>query len=212
MSWVGAVTAVPVPQGSSSRVLWISRQGWVGFPEVTTSFKSVATLLRSIVTTSETISAEDDRNGRNRTLVDPRAPRFGQTLTAVGLVAGIALGEPLLVVAVTAILVSAVLSGWRVDAYGLAWRYLVVPVVGKPTERESASPHRFAKLLGAGFTAVASAALIAGVGLGSPGLVLAGYGVAALVAGLAGLAAIFDICVGCRMYGQFAVVRRLGWV
>jgi hypothetical protein len=66
--------------------------------------------------------------------------------------------------------------------------------------------------VGEGFTAVASTPLIAGAGLGSPRLVLAGYAVAALVAVLAALAAAFDLCVGCRLYGQFAFARRLGWV
>lgn len=144
--------------------------------------------------------------------VDPRAPRFGQAITTVGLLGGIGLGEPLLVFLVTAILVTAVLSRWQLDVYALAWRGVVVPVVGRPTETESASPHRFAKLLGAGFTTVASLSLIAGVVLGSPGLLLVGYAVAGLVAMLAALAAVFDVCVGCRLYGQYAFVRQLGLV
>jgi hypothetical protein len=144
--------------------------------------------------------------------VDPRAARFGQAITTVGLLAGIGLGEPVLVFLVTAVLTTAVLSRWRVDFYAFVWRNVVVPVVGRPTQTESASPHRFAKLLGAGFTTVASLSLIAGAVFGSTELLVAGYAVAGLVAMLAGLAAVFDVCVGCRLYGQYAFVRRLGLV
>lgn len=88
----------------------------------------------------------------------------------------------------------------------------MVDAVGESAEREAASPHRFATLIGAGCTAVASAARLAGAATGVGALVLAGYVVAALVAVLAGVAAAFDVRVGCRLYAQFAFVRRIGWV
>lgn len=138
-------------------------------------------------------------------LVDPRAPRFGQGLTATGLTLAIGLQAPILVYAVAAVLLAAVVSGWRVDLYGLLWRRALVRVVGRPDEREPAAPHRFAKLLGASFTAVASALLLAGIPL-------AGYAVAGAVALLAGVAAVLDVCVGCRMYRQVGFFRGLGVV
>lgn len=147
-------------------------------------------------------SITDEPNGGS--LVDPRAPRFGQSMTAGLLLAGLAFQVPTAIYAVTAILLAAVVSGWRLDLYGLAWRSLL-PVVGAPDEREPAAPHRFAKLLGAAGTALASALLVVG-------LPAAGYAVAAVVAGAAGLAAATGICLGCRFYRQVGRVRRLGVV
>lgn len=134
--------------------------------------------------------------------VDPRAPRFGQTLTTLGLVAGIALQVPALVYAVAVVLNAAVLSGWRLDLYAFLWKNAMIPVVGPPERKEAASPHRFARLMGAGFTAIASVLLLSG-------FPLAGYAVAGMVAALAGIAAAFDICVGCKMYRQVSFFRRL---
>ena len=125
-------------------------------------------------------------------MVDPRAPRFGQALTATLLLAGILLAEPLLVVGVAVVLVTAVLTGYRVDLWATLWRRGARRVLSRPAEREPAAPHRFAKVLGAGMTGLASVLLLAG-------LPLAGYAVAAVVAALAGLAAVTDVCVGCRM-------------
>lgn len=136
------------------------------------------------------------------TLVDPRAPRFGQTLTASFLLLGIALGEPLLVALVAVSLNTALLSGWRVDLWGVLWKRLALPVVGPPAEREPAAPHRFAKLLGAVGTAAATVLVVAG-------FPIAGYVVAGAVAAAAGLAAVTGICIGCRMYRQVALFRRL---
>lgn len=144
--------------------------------------------------------------------VDPRAPRFGQAITALGLGAGIALQRPALVFAITAILVVSAVSGWRLDPYSLVWRTVAVRVVDDPTERDAAAPHRFAKLLGAAFTTVASVLLVVGALAGVGWLSLAGYAVASLVALLAAVAAVFDVCIGCRMYRQVSFFRRLGWV
>lgn len=137
--------------------------------------------------------------------VDPRAPRFGQALTTLGLAAGIVLQVPALVYAVAVVLVAAVVSGWRLDLYRFLWQNVMLPVVGPPGEKEAASPPRFARLMGAGFTAVASVLLLAG-------FPLLGYAVAGVVAVLAGVAAAFDLCVGCMMYRQVSFFRRLNVV
>lgn len=139
------------------------------------------------------------------TLVDPRAPRFGQSITALGMVAFVATGDPIPLFGVAAILVASVLTRWRLDLYGVVWRRLLIPLVGEPEEREPAAPHRFAKLLGATFTAVASLLWLAD-------LVLPTVAIAAMVGLLAGVAAILDICVGCRMYEQVGFFRDLGVV
>ncbi len=153
--------------------------------------------------TSSTPSA--DRTESATAKVDPRAPRFGQSLTALGLAAGIVFDAPVAIYAVTVVLVAAVASGWRLDLYAVLWRRVAVPVVGTPAEREPAAPHRFARVMGALGTALASTLLLAG-------LPLAGYAIAGAVAALAGLAATTGICLGCRMYRQVSFFRRLGVV
>lgn len=163
----------------------------------------------SRVTSEGTATAE---TGRPADLVDPRAPRFGQGLTTLGLVAGIALQEPSFVYAITAILVVSAVSGWRVDLYSFLWRRALIPVVGRPAEREPAAPHRFAKLMGATFTALASGLLVLGSAAGTGTLATGGYALAAVVAVLAAVAAVLDVCVGCRMYEQVSFFRRIGWV
>jgi hypothetical protein len=157
--------------------------------------------------TATSTDAEASTASTGPALVDPRAPRFGQTLTASLLALAVVLQQPLLVGLVTVVLVVAVATRWRVDVWGLLWRHAASRFVAPPAEREPAAPHRFAKLLGAAFTLVASGLLLLG-GL----VVTAGYGVAALVALLAGVAAALDICVGCRFYRKMGAVRRLGLV
>jgi hypothetical protein len=145
-------------------------------------------------------------------LVDPRAPRFGQLTTMTALLVGIVLQEPVLVLAVAVVLNAALVSGWRLDLYGFLWRRVIIPVVGPPADREPAAPHRFAKLMGATFTGAATVLSVAAAGAGLPVLTLAGYGIAGLVALLAGIAGIGDYCVGCKMYRQVGEFQRLGVV
>lgn len=159
--------------------------------------------------TSGTDPGKDLEGVPNGTRVDPQAPRFGQVITASALVVGIALGEPLFVLAVAVILGTAVLSGWRLDLYATLWRRVMVRIVGPPTEREPAAPHRFAKLLGASFTTIATVLLYAAPVVDVPALSLAGYAVAGLVALLAAVAGIGDYCIGCKMYRQVGFFRRL---
>lgn len=137
----------------------------------------------------------------NGARVDPRAPRFGQAMTASLLGIAVVLGEATLVYLVAGILALAVVSGWHIDLYGLLWRYGIVPVVGRPDSLEAAAPHRFAKLLGAAGTAAASVLLV----VGQP---LVGFAIAGGVTALAALAATTGICLGCRMYRQMSILQR----
>jgi hypothetical protein len=148
------------------------------------------------------------RDGREppaaRATVDPRAPRFGQAITATGLLLGVVLDVPVLVYAVAVVLVIAVATRWQLDLYGRLFKHVVRPTLA-PAEPESAVPHRFAKLIGAVGTTLASLALV----LGHPVL---GYGIGVLVAAAAGLAATTGFCIGCRMYRQVSLFRRLSLV
>lgn len=151
-----------------------------------------------------TESADEGQTIETVAMVDPRAPRFGQTITTIGLVASIGLQRPVLIFAVTAILLTAVVSRWRYDPYGLLWKYFVKPIVTY-RDPEPVAPHRFAKLLGAVGTTLASAFILAGIPL-------VGYVVAGAVALAAGLAAATGICLGCRMYRGVSLFRRLNVV
>lgn len=134
-------------------------------------------------------------------MVDPRAPRFGQAITTAVLALGLVLQVPALVYAIATVLVLSVVSRWRIDLYAVLWRRVVSRLV-EPTTPEPAAPHRFAKLMGATGTAMASVLLLAG-------LPIIGYVVAGLVALAAGLAATTGICLGCRMYRSVSFFRRL---
>lgn len=136
------------------------------------------------------------------TLVDPRVPRFGQSVTTLGLVAGLVLQLPILVYAVAVILLTAVLSRWRFHPYSLVWRNVIARAVDEPAEPEPAAPHRFATLLGGVGTTIASVALLLGFST-------VGYAFAGAVAAAAGLAAVTGYCLGCNMYRSVSLFRRL---
>ncbi len=141
----------------------------------------------------------------DRALVDPRVPRFGQLITATVLLGGVILNVPALIYFVALILGTSVLSRWRVDLYAFLWRHIGVRIVGRTDERESAIPHRFAKLLGAVGTTLASVLLLAGLSLA--GTVIAiGIGLLAALGGLTGY------CLGCKMYRQVSFLHRRGVV
>lgn len=141
--------------------------------------------------------------------VDPRAPRFGQLITVTLLIIGILIQAPSVIAFVAVILGTAVVSNWRIDLNSVLWRRVIVHIVGRTTESEPAAPHRFAKLLGAGFTTMATILLLAGIYTGIATLFLLGYGVAGMVAVLAAVSGIGDYCVGCKLYEQVAFFRRL---
>jgi hypothetical protein len=148
-----------------------------------------------------TVSSSVDTDTSRAALVDPRAPRFGQALTASGLFLGILIDAPILVYLVTAVLLTAVVTRWRYDPYATLWRLMVLPAVSPAEEPEPAAPHRFAKLLGTVGTSLASLLLLAGIPL-------AGYALAGAVAVAAGLAAVTGLCIGCRLYRQVSFFRQ----
>ncbi len=87
----------------------------------------------------------------------------------------------------------------------MLWQRVAIPIVGPPAEREAAAPHRFAKLLGAAGSALATVLLLAG----RP---LVGFAIAAIVGPLAALAATTGFCLGCRMYRQVSFLQSRGVV
>lgn len=142
--------------------------------------------------------------------VDPRAPRFGQAITASVTLAGVILLEPALIYVVTALLVVPVVTRWRIDPYGWLWKRVVRRVLDPPAETESAIPHRFARVIGAIFTTIATALLVLATVGQIPLLAYAGFAVALIVGLLAALGATTGLCLGCRMYRQVSLFRDLG--
>lgn len=146
------------------------------------------------------------------TMMDPRAARFGQTITMAVLLVAIGFQEPLLILAIAVVLNAAVFSGWRLNLYGVVWRHVMIPLVGKPEETEAAAPHRFAKLMGATMSGVATILLFGSPVVGIPELALLGYGVALMHAGAAAIGGVGDYCIGCRLYRQVGYFRRIGLI
>jgi uncharacterized protein DUF4395 len=140
--------------------------------------------------------------------LDPRGPRFAAWVTTGVLVVILVLAfvAPL-VAGVLALLQTVVfaigaLAGPRYGPYGLVYRALVAPRLGRPAELEPAAPVRFAQAVGLGFAAVATVALLAG---GTAGVVVGVIATAfALVAAF--LNAAFGLCLGCEVYLAY---RRL---
>jgi Domain of unknown function (DUF4395) len=131
-------------------------------------------------------------------LLDPRGPRFAAAVTTLVLVAVLVTGSGWLALAQAAVFAASALSP-RYAPYGLLYRALLAPRLGRPTELEPAAPVRFAQLVGLVFSLVAAVGYLAGVAV--VGLVFAGF---ALVAAF--LNAAFGLCLGCEAYLAF---RRL---
>jgi hypothetical protein len=131
-------------------------------------------------------------------LLDPRGPRFAAAITTLVLVAVLLTGSGWLALAQAAVFAASALSP-RYAPYGLLYRTLLAPRLGRPTELEPAAPVRFAQLVGLVFSLVAAVGYLAGVAV--VGLVFAGF---ALVAAF--LNAAFGLCLGCEVYLAF---RRL---
>ena len=136
--------------------------------------------------------------------VDPRAPRFGQAITAVLAFVGIFFQEGIVIYLVGLLLAVPVVSRWRVDPYGVAWERGFARLFDPPARRESAIPHRFARLVDAVFATGASALLLTAAVAGVGQFAVVGYGLA-LVVGLLALLGATTACPGCRLYRHVGV-------
>jgi hypothetical protein len=131
-------------------------------------------------------------------LLDPRGPRFAAAVTTLVLVAILVSGSGWLALAQAAVFAVSALSP-RYAPYGMLYRAVLAPRLGRPTELEPAGPVRFAQLVGLAFSLVAAVGYLAGAPV--VGLVFAGF---ALIAAF--LNAAFGLCLGCEAYLAF---RRL---
>jgi hypothetical protein len=127
--------------------------------------------------------------------LDPRAPRFNQGVVGVGALVAFVANVPLLVPLLGLLLAAGAFLGPSANPLAILWRHAIVPglKLGAPARFKEAAPVRFAQLVGFLFLASASVALVLSQTFVAWALTL-------VVAALALLAAVTDICVGCEIY------------
>lgn len=136
------------------------------------------------------------------TPIDPRGPRFNQAVLALALVAGFLLDWRAVIPVFAVVLFLGAAFGPRYGPFLRLYADLIRPRLSPPDEVEDPRPPRFAATVGTVFLSAATVALLAGL----PGLA---WGLALIVAALAGLAAVTGLCVGCEIYILVARSRGL---
>jgi hypothetical protein len=132
-------------------------------------------------------------------VIDVRAPRFNQTVVALGSAVAILTGAwPILALLGVQLAVS-VLFGRKYCLPCVFYFKVVQPRLGPGPVEDSRAP-RFANVLGVIFLLSASIAY-------ATGLPAVGASLGGLVAGLATLAATTGLCVGCEVYRLIAKLR-----
>ena len=129
--------------------------------------------------------------------IDPRGPRFGAAITTAVL-AIILLTIPSSIALVllgiqTVVFALGAFVGLHAQPYGILYRKLVAPKLGKPTVLEAVEPPQFAQFVGFLFAATGLIALLAGADLVAT--IAVGFAL-----GAAFLNAAFNFCLGCEMY------------
>ncbi|QYX82072.1 DUF4395 domain-containing protein [Streptomyces akebiae] len=125
--------------------------------------------------------------------IDVRGPRFGAAVTTVVLAVVLITGSAWLLAWQTLAFALGAAGGVGRSPYGWAFRALVRPRVGPPTEFEAPQPPQFAQGVGLVFALVG----LAGFTVGPEWLGQAATG-AALAAAF--LNAVFGYCLGCETY------------
>lgn len=137
----------------------------------------------------------------NVQMVDPRQPRFGQTLTGVVLLVGFVFDWPAVLPMIGAILATASVFGPKANLYAHLFRAAKRAFrIGPPSEMEESGPPRFANTLG---FIVLALATVAYYGFDAKPVA---WSLGLLVSALALLAAFTGLCVGCELY---VIARRL---
>lgn len=128
--------------------------------------------------------------------IDPRAPRFNQGVVGAGALVAFLFSAPLVLPFLALALGAGAFLGPQANPLAILWRRVVVPALklGPPIVKKDAAPVRFAMAVGFVFLAAASVLLLADIS----GII--GWALTLIVAALALLAAITDICVGCEIY------------
>jgi hypothetical protein len=137
--------------------------------------------------------------------VDVRGPRFAAWMTTVVLSVVLLTGSGWLLAAQALVFALGAFVGMGAAPYAVLYRYLVAPRLRPPTERENATPLRFAQGVGFAFALVGTVGYLAG----SP---VAGLVATALALVAAFLNAAFGLCLGCLAYlrGRLLLDRFTG--
>jgi len=131
--------------------------------------------------------------------LDPRGPRFSAGLTAILFIVVLVTSSGWLALAQALVFAIGTYDP-RKTPWGLAYRYLLAPRLGSPSEREDAAPVRFAQGVGLVFAIVAAVGYLSGATV--VGLVASGFALAA-----AFLNSVFGLCLGCEAYLLIARIR-----
>ena len=138
---------------------------------------------------------------RDLSVIDARAPRFNQTVVAIGALIAVWTGAWPILAALGLQLAVSVIFGRKYCLPCLFYFGVVQPLIGEGELEDSRRP-KFANMIGAVFMLSASAFYV--LGFATVGLVLG-----SIVAGLASLAALSGICVGCEAYALLAKFRGI---
>jgi hypothetical protein len=133
------------------------------------------------------------------TPIDPRAPRFNQSVLTLALVLGFALQWWYVAPIFAVVLFLGAAFGPRYGPFLRVYAQFVKPRLAPPTELEDPRPPRFAAAVGVVFLSAATVFFVAGLGA-------VGWALALIVAVLAALSAVTGICVGCEIY--LVIARR----
>jgi hypothetical protein len=133
--------------------------------------------------------------------IDPRGPRTNQAVLATALAVGFVVGWWPVAPIFAVVLGIGVAFGPRWGPVLVAYRHLLAPRLGPPEELEDPRPPRFAAAVGVVFLVAATVAFVAGA-------TTVGWVLSLIVAGLAALAAVTGVCVGCEMYVLAARLRH----
>jgi len=133
--------------------------------------------------------------------IDPRGPRFNQSMLTIGLVVGFVFQWWYVVPILAVVLFLGAAFGPRYGPFLWVYAHVIRPRLAAPAELEDPRPPRFAATVGVIFLTAATLAFLAGA-------TTLGWALALVVAVLAALAAVSGICVGCEIY--LFVARRRG--
>lgn len=132
--------------------------------------------------------------------IDPRGPRFNQAVLATALLLGFVLDWRWVIPVWAGVLAAGSVLGPQFGPFLRLYSDVIKPRLQPPAHLEDPRPPRFAAAVGTVFLAAGTAALLAG----APAVA---WALALIVAGLAALAAVTGICVGCEIW-LFAARRR----
>jgi hypothetical protein len=134
--------------------------------------------------------------------IDPRGPRFNQAVLAGALLIGFVFDARWVVPVFAGVLLLGAAFGSRYGPFLRLYAEVIRPRLRPPAELEDPRPPRFAAAVGVAFLVAATVAFALGA-------VALGWTLALIVAGLAALAAVTGVCIGCEVWLGYARWRGI---